>query len=204
VPDKLKYNREQTLSKRLNSFLVKQFNLPEKDYYSELDTEGFIGLKSVLSDINNILTLRVTSGFIEWVSMSLELDLSAKEELKRIVFESKPNSNGYDAWLGYPVSFVAEVKCNIPINHGSIYGSAQRKGIEKDVIGLINGKRKASMLPHSCLKFFVFLDTPEIRRANEQLLTVSEIFKMNMLFDYENTKLSRTDIIYGVYVSPNA
>jgi len=204
MSEKLKYDREQALKERLNSFLVKQFALPEKDYYSALDAKGFVGLKSVLSDINNILTLRVTFAFIEWVSVGLDLDSNAKKELEKIVLESKPNSNGYDAWLGYPVSFVAEVKCNIPINRGSIYGSAQRQGIENDVTGLMNGKRKASMLPHSCLKFFVFLDIPEIRKANEHLLTVSEIFKKNMLFDYENTKLSRTDIIHGLYVSPKS
>ncbi|MCF6207983.1 MAG: hypothetical protein L3J61_01155 [Ghiorsea sp.] len=121
-----------------------------------------------------------------------------------MTLESKPNTNGYDVWLGYPVSFVAEVKCNVPINKGSIYGSAQRKGIEKDVIGLVNGKRKASILPQTCLKFFVFLDTPEVRAANEHLLTVSDIFKQNMLFNYDNNTVSRTDVIYGIYVSPKS
>lgn len=181
-----------------------RLNLPENDYYAALDAEDFVALKAVLSDINNILTLKVTLAFIEWVTNRLELDSEAKNELMDIAVRSKPNSNGYDIWLGYPIAFVGEVKCNIPINQGLKYGSAQRAGIEKDVKGLINGKRKAHMMSHSCLKFLTFLDLPVIREANEHLLRVSDVFKENMLFITEGTELSRTDIIYGVYVPINA
>ncbi len=198
------YNREQALRERLNAFMQNQLNLPKNDYYAAIDAEGFVALKAVLSDINNILTLKVTLAFIEWVSRSLELNSEAKNELMKIAMRSKPNSNGYDIWLGYPVALVGEVKCNIPINKGSKYGSAQRAGIEKDLDGLINGKRKANMLPHSCLKFFAFFDLPAIREANEHLLKVSNVFKENMIFATESTELLRTDVVYGVYVPINA
>jgi hypothetical protein len=195
-----KYNREKTLQARLNSFLSEEFGLPQSDYYSQLSAKGFISLKAILSDINNILTMKVTLSFIDWVSERLNLGPEAKEEATRIALETKPNSNGFDAWLGYPVAYVAEVKCNVPINGGSVYGSAQRKGIEKDLEGLLNGKSKAHMLPQSCLKFFAFLDLAEVRKANVHLASVNNVFKEKVLFVSEDEALTRTDIIYGVYV----
>lgn len=200
----MEYDREDDLRGRLNTFLSDKFDLPEKDYYSQLDTEGFIALKSALSDINNILTLKVTLSFAQWLSQHYDLDHSAKTELERIVLEAKPNSNGYDIWLGYPVAFVGEVKCNIPINNGSVYGSAQRAGIEKDITGLLKGKSKASMNTEKCPKFLAFLDLPQIRSANEHLLRVSEICKERLVFTEKGTELSRLDVVHGVYVSINA
>lgn len=198
------FNREESLRKRLNAFLSLSFELPEHDYYAKLDTESFLSLKSVLADINNILTLRVALAFIDWVAVRLNLDAQAKLELERIFLNSKPNSNGFDVWLGYPVAFVGEVKCNVPINKGSIYGAQQRHGIEKDVTSLLEGKRKASFNPQSCLKFLAFLDRPEIRSANEHLLRTSKVCKGRLEFVSGNTELNRHDIIYGVYVAPKA
>lgn len=194
------YNRENILQERLNSFFETELGLSKGNYYSRLSVKGFLGLKAVLSDINNILTMKVTLSFIEWVSDSLKLDPKAREEAKKIVLEAKPNSNGYDAWLGYPVAYVAEVKCNLPINGGNIYGAAQRKGIEKDLDGLLNGKRKAHIMPQKCLKFFAFIDVPEVRKANKHLASVNKRFRENVFFPPKNAELTRTDIIYGVYV----
>ncbi|MEH8016602.1 hypothetical protein MN202_05125 [Rheinheimera muenzenbergensis] len=199
----LEYNREEFLRYRFNSFLVERFDLPSQDYYSSLTAEGFIGLKSALSDINNILTLKVTLSFADWLADHYVLDKAARSELHRMVLEAKPNSNGYDVWLGYPVTFVGEVKCNIPINNGSVYGSAQRHGIEKDVVGLLKGKRKASINPESCPKYLAFLDIPQIRAANEHLLSVSSFCRDHLVFVEGEQELTRTDIVYGVYVSAN-
>ncbi|MGO2373330.1 MAG: hypothetical protein ACTH5C_13340 [Pseudoalteromonas prydzensis] len=199
----MKYKREDFLRDRFNAFLVESFDLPDQDYYSSLTAEGFIGLKSALSNINNILTLKVTLSFADWLADHYRLDDSARSELQSIVMEAKPNSNGYDVWLGYPVTFVGEVKCNIPINNGSIYGSAQRHGIEKDIAGLLNGKSKASINPESCPKYLAFLDIPQIRAANEHLLRVSDVCRNHLVFVEGEKELSRTDIVYGVYVSIN-
>lgn len=196
------FNREESLRRRLNSFLSKNFAIPELDYYAKLDTEAFLGLKSVLADINNILTIRVSLAFVEWIAIRLALDSDAKLALKKIVLEAKPNANGFDVWLGYPVAFVAEVKCNVPINRGSIYGSAQRHGIEKDVTTLLQGKRRASINSQSCPKFLAFLDLPEIRSANEHLLRVSKTCKEKLVFVSEGTEFNRHDVVYGVYIVP--
>jgi hypothetical protein len=198
------FNREENLRKRLNAFLSRSFELPEHDYYAKLNAETFLGLKSVLADINNILTLRVSLAFVEWVADRLNLDARAKLELETMVLTSKPNSNGFDVWLGYPIAFVGEVKCNVPINNGSVYGAQQRHGIEKDVTSLLEGKRKASINPQACLKFLAFLDRPEIRAANEHLLGISKVCKGRLVFVSKGTELNRKDVVYGVYVSSEA
>ena len=195
------YNREDFLKIRLNKFLSEHFDLPKYDYYSELDIQGFIKLKSVLSDINNILTLKVTLSFVDWIVDKFNLKESAKKELERSVLLQKPNSNGFDLWLGAPVAFAAEVKCNIPINKGNIYGSAQRIGIEKDINGLINGKLKTSINSKLIKKFMVFLDLPEIREANEHLIKTSDLCKENLIFVDDNKKFHRINVVYGIYVS---
>ncbi|MFA6972264.1 MAG: hypothetical protein WC208_12810 [Gallionella sp.] len=198
------FNREESLRRRLNAFLSRSFELPEHDYYTRLSAEAFLDLKSVLADINNILTLRVSLAFVKWVTIHLNLDARAKFELETAILRSKPNANGFDVWLGYPIAFVAEVKCNIPINKGSVYGAQQRHGIEKDVTSLLEGKQKASMNPQSCLKFLAFLDRPEIRAANQHLLGISKICKGRLVFVAEGTELNRHDVVYGVYVAPEA
>jgi hypothetical protein len=198
------FNREDYLRSRLNAFLARSLDLPDKDYYARLDIEAFLGLKSVLADINNILTLRVSLAFVVWVSARLSLNAQDTRKLQTTFLASKPNANGFDVWLDDPVAFVAEVKCNVPINNGSVYGAQQRHGIEKDVTSLLEGKRKANINPQSCLKFLAFLDRPEIRRANEHLLAVSKICKDRLVFFGDGTKLNRNDIVYGVYVATEA
>jgi len=195
------FNREESLRNRLNEFLAVNFNLPARDYYAMLDADAFISLKSVFSDINNILTLRVSLAFVDWVSVQFKLDAKAKFELKSMVFNAKPNANGFDVWCSNPIAFVGEVKCNIPINKSSVYGAAQRHGIEKDVTNLLQGKRKAAINPQSCLKFLAFLDRAEIRSANEHLLRVSKKCKDRLIFVSEETEFDRRDIVYGIYVS---
>ncbi|ENN6470577.1 hypothetical protein AB9X29_004409 [Vibrio vulnificus] len=197
----MKYDREEQLKIKLNSYLIEQFELTEKDYYSLFDIRGIVKLKSVLSDINNILTLKVTLAFSDWLAEHYSLDQNAAQSLKRIVLESKPNSNGYDIWLGYPVTFVGEVKCNIPINNSFKYGAQQRKGIERDISGLIYGKRKASINSEKCPKFIAFLDLPEVRKANEHLLSVSSICREHLVFVEAGVDCDRLDLVYGVYVS---
>lgn len=197
----MKYDREEQFKCKLNSYLIEEFELTEKDYYSLFDIRSILKLKSVLSDINNLLTLKVTLAFSDWLTEHYSLDEDAAKSLKKIVLESKPNSNGYDIWLGYPVAFVGEVKCNIPINNSSKYGAQQRKGIERDISGLIFGKRKATINSEKCPKFIAFLDLPEVREANEHLLSVSNICQKHLVFIEAGADSDRLDVVYGVYVS---
>lgn len=193
------YDREHTLQIKLNEFFVQGLELPECDYYSRLSVSEVLALKGILSDINNIMTMKLTLSFIDWLSVALNLDDAAKAEARSIVLSSKPSANGYDSWLGYPVSYVAEVKCNVPINGGSVYGSAQRHGVEKDLDGLLHGKRKAGLNPEKCLKFLVFYDSSAVRSANRHLASVNNLFRDKVVFVEPYVALDRTDIVYGVY-----
>lgn len=141
------YSRETHLRNQLNAFLEEEFTLPQSDYYSRLDIDGFLQLKSVLSDINNIFTLKVSLAFAEWVAGHLALDEVAKRQNVSQIQKTKPNANGYDIEVSEPVKLIAVVKCNVPINGGRVYGSAQRDGIAKDIAALLRGKTKSSGNP---------------------------------------------------------
>lgn len=201
-PSEPTYCREDNLRKRLNSFLTLNFNLPDNDYYASLNAEAILGLKALLSDINNILTLKVTLAFVDWLAIQFNLTNEIALELKTRTMGSKPNTNGFDVWLNGPIALVGEVKCNIPINGGYIYGSAQRKGIEKDITALLNGKTKSKIIPTSSFKYMAFLDSENIRKANEHLVRVSSVCRDKLIFVSSETKFDSFDMVYCVYLNP--
>ncbi len=194
------YDREEVLKLQLNSFLEQSLNLPKNDYYSRLDLNGFLRLKSVLSDINNIFTLKVSFAFARWVTDHLSLSQEATEMIVSQILDTKPNANGYDIELSEPVKLIAEVKCNIPINGGSVYGSAQKNGIAKDIKSLINGKSKSAIKPDEYFKFMVFLDKPEIRQATKHFVKNMKEGKELISFVDNKSKIGTTKNIYVVYV----
>lgn len=193
------YQRDSELRRRINSFLRLTFELPESDYYAKLDTKSILLLKSALSDINNAVTMRLTLGFLDWAAGALPLDGMAISNIRSNVLNTKPSSNGYDIQCGLPVPFIAEVKCNIPINGGKTYGAAQKAGILKDIEALLQGKTKASPVSQGSLKFMVFIDLPEVRAANEHLVNSnSKISKAFRLLAAGETP-SDPAVVYGVH-----
>ncbi len=198
-PD-LPYNRERELRSRLNRFFVKEFDLPEKDYAGSLGLPSLLNLKSVLSDINNTITLKLALGLADWASGQFKLDDAATSKLRRMILDTKPNSNGFDVSLDYPIAFVAEVKCNIPVNGGSKYGARQRQGIVADINDLLNGKRKASMMTNGIPKIMAFLDLPEIRAANEHLLKTDLSLLTKLVFLPPGQAPTNLNYVHGVYI----
>jgi len=194
------YDREESLKDRLNTFLRERLELPDGDYYSRLGQEGLAELKSVLSDINNIFTLKVTVAFVEWLAKELGLDDSTRLAIISQVLSTKPNANGYDLEVLDPIQIVAEVKCNVPINRGSVYGSAQRDGIAKDIASLIHGKSKSKTDSRRCLKFMVLLEKPEVRDATLHLVKNMKEHGDRIVFFEPGTKIDSRDSIYVVYV----
>lgn len=195
------YDRDLDLKIRLNSFLVKGFGLPVEDYHSHLDVNQLIQLKSVLSDINNILTLKVSLGFADWLMARFKL---SEEEAKMIVYpilETKPSSNGFDMEISEPLKIIAEVKCNIPINGSKTYGSAQKNSIRKDIAALLCGKKKSKASPKDFLKFMVFLDRPEIREATKRLVDSMKEEKSLIAFVDNETNFLDKELVYILFVS---
>lgn len=195
------YDRERALQSRLNAFLHKNFGLPEQDYYSQLDRKALAGLKSLLSDINNIFTMKICLEFGTWLGSTLELDSKTREELRASILRNEPNTNGYDLEIPEPIGVIAEVKCNVPINGGSVYGSAQRNGIVKDISSLMEGKSKSRINPAACLKFLVLLATPEIRSATRHLVKNLKQHKDAVVFVESGLKPDRKDKLYVVHIS---
>ena len=196
----LKYNREQKLAEQLNLFLIEDLKVAERDYYSNMNVASFIKLKTTLSGINNILTLKVTLGFVNSLSERLKLSAETKSILISEIQNTKPNTNGYDVELSTTQKIIAEVKCNIPINGGDTYGSAQKTGIIKDIKALREGKSKSNMNPEGCLKFLVFLDLPEIKTATQKLIKNLDT-RDDIIFVNKLTNLTLTDKIYIMYVN---
>lgn len=195
------YDRERVLQERLNAFLHKRFALPQRDYYSRLDQNGLSELKVLLSDINNIFTMKVCLHFGEWLSRNLRLGAKARSTIRESILSNPPNANGYDIEIAEPIPVIAEVKCNIPINGGVVYGSAQRSGIIKDIRSLMEGKSKSRALPDMYLKFLVLLDVPEIRIATQHLVRSLEEYRDAVVFAGPRIKPDRKDKLYIVYVS---
>ena len=155
----------------------------------------------MLSDINNIFTLKVCLAFAKWLGTSLNLTESETAWIERSILSKKASANGYDVEISVPVPIIGEVKCNVPINQGVVYGSAQQAGIAKDVNALLNGKTRSNIEVHKYLKFLVLLDTPDIRRATEHFFNKSA-FKERVVFVSPGNALTRFDVIYVVFVAP--
>lgn len=197
----MSYHREDELRRRINAFLCEAFVLPKCDYYERLDLKTLLSVKSALSDINNVLTMRLTLGFVSWASKNLKLDESSIGRMREEILKTKPSSNGYDIHCKGPVSLIAEVKCNMPINGGNRYGAAQRSGIMKDVDALLNGKSKSSPVDKRSLKFMVFADLPEVRDANNHLLSSSSLASKGFRLLSEGEEPKSPDVVYGVYAA---
>lgn len=195
------YDREKHLQSRLNKFVEYGFDLPERDYYSSLELDDFLKLKSILSDINNIFTLKVSLGFTRWLTGQFELSEESTKTIYSEILGTKPNANGFDLELREPIKVVAEVKCNIPINGGDVYGSAQRNGITKDIDSLVNGKTKSSINSQDCFKFMVFLDRPEIRKATAHFIKNMKEHKELISVINKTTGQLSIDKIYVTFVS---
>ncbi|MBW1804089.1 MAG: hypothetical protein JRJ85_25565, partial [Deltaproteobacteria bacterium] len=155
------YDREEELRNKLNKSLIEVLSIPLKDYVSTLSIDNLINLKKVLSDINNTITLRLTLTFVKVIATKFQLSEPDTIIIRKSVLGTKPNTNGYDIDLETPIDVLAEVKCNIPINNKSKYGSNQRVGIIKDLMGLKNGKTKVATRD-SAFKFMVLYDRPRV------------------------------------------
>ena len=197
----MKYHREEELKNRLNNFFITQFTLPEDDYYSRLDSEKIISLKMALSDINNLLTMKITISFVKWIKKQFNLSDESEEKIMSEVLSTKPSTNGYDIISNEILKLIAEVKCNIPINAGKRYGSAQRNGINKDLNNLLYGKTKSKFDTKKYLKFMVFLENESIREANQHYINLSKEFKENIIIIDEKTTFERTDCVYLLHIN---
>lgn len=152
------YNRTKELSDKLNTFL-KSITGVEKNYFEELPANELIGLKSALSDINNVLTLKTTLVFSNWIADYFGLTPKERETMIIDVNGTSPNANGFDIKVeGHNI--LAEIKCIVPIKGKTTYVAGQKNSILNDAIKLEN-KTKKPINKNDYYKFIGFLDFGE-------------------------------------------
>jgi len=146
--------RHIDLKKRVNRHLSKLTGR-EFDYFAQMGQSDLIELKTVLADINNVLTFKMTIEAANWLCKFFKLNTKEKREILKKVDQTKPNSKGFDLHITEPYKIVAEVKCVSPVNNGTKFGSAQWNGILDDFYGLKNGK--ATLKDTAAYYKFLFL-----------------------------------------------
>lgn len=164
--------RLKELSERLNKHLSKITGY-NKDYFSNLKQEDLIELKTIVSNINNVLTLKATLSATEWICKFFGINDKYKNDIIQTIDETKSNANGYDINITTPQKIISEVKCTVPINDGNKYGSAQMSSILEDAIKLKKGKRS---LPNTSeyIKLLFLLDLgKKTDEAISQMLKIS-------------------------------
>ncbi|WP_136526010.1 hypothetical protein [Geomonas ferrireducens] len=133
------YRRSEDLRARMNNFL-QSITGTNISYFDTFTPDNLIKLKTALSDINNVMTLKLTLACADWVCDFFNLTDNDRNELIERIENTKPNSNGYDIVLE-KCKTVIEIKCTVPINGGQQYGPAQWGSILKDAVKLEKGIR---------------------------------------------------------------
>ena len=87
--NKNKY-REVKLAQALNGFM---YNFGLEDFYSKLSVDRILQLKNILSDINNIITLRVTRLFVDFLLHEGIIDKYEYEEINNDVNSTSSKNN---------------------------------------------------------------------------------------------------------------
>lgn len=147
------YKRTEDLLNRYASFIT---SIRKDNNYLSFDK--ILSLKSVLSNINNILTLIATISFAKKISDILCLNDEDRNRILKDIDDKKANSNGFDVEIiTEQYKIIAEVKCNRPINNKDKFGQQQKNGIWDDAIKLMKGG-KDKINTDSFLKIIVIID----------------------------------------------
>ena len=120
-----------------------------------------LNMKDVFSSINNILTLKATYAFLDWLEKYTKFvtpdDIS---KVKMVINGQKENSNGFDVMFpnDYP-KIIAEVKCNKILEGKNRFDAAQLDGILNDIDKLLNSgeHKKVSNLKDKVKDAYKFL-----------------------------------------------
>lgn len=160
-------DRERNLADKFNKASCEIFKSEKK--YKDLKISDFIELKNVLSNIHNIITMKVTQAFIDKLKEDEFIFPDQATRMKEVVNGTSANANGYDVRHDESTKLdnvkkfkyrdrkiLAEVKCNLPYNK-STFGSGQIDGIIDDIKGLLKGKTKEEIKTDDYYKFMVFL-----------------------------------------------
>ena len=188
------YSRQLDIQEKFNHFWNQALKTKNENYLSKLTNEDLIGLKKAIANTNNLLTLKVTLGFIDRLHSMGIIDSNQADRIKRNVDGQHPNTIGFDV-QDTESGIIAEVKCNIPVGEKS-FGAAQKNALKKDLQGLRNGKAKGGIVnTDDYYKFMVVLDVDGVRDAMKKLcgddyreLADNQIGKQNVYIAYIDLK----------------
>ena len=170
-------NREKNLSEKFDYVISevlkdKGDNLGE-GYYKYLKSGTLIKLKKALSDINNLITLKTSIAFVDYLKCKGIVSEALAEVIIGEINNTNANANGYDIECNDKnFKFIAEVKCNIPCcNDGKKYGANQINSIKSDLKGLKKRKKKSNLKKiGEYYRFMVVLECEGIKEAIQDLL----------------------------------
>lgn len=198
------YSRQLDLEEKFNRYWNQALKTNGEDYLKRLTINDLVEMKKAISNINNLITLKVTLAFIDEICRLGIIDSVQAGKIREKVDEQHPNTNGFDVCCEKEkdgINLIAEVKCNIPVG-GDEFGAAQRNGIIKDLDGIWEGKGKFDKnYTDRCDKFMVLLemqDSNKVKDAMHNLLENNIQYK-DICVNLESNNID-TKHIYIVYI----
>lgn len=186
------YSRQIDLEEKFNRYWNQALKTKGENYLKRLTINDLVEMKKAISNINNLITIRVTFSFIDEICRLGIVNIEQAERMKKEVNEQHPNTNGFDV-QNRECRIIAEIKCNIPVGEKS-FGAAQKNALKKDLQGLRNGKAKGGIDDvKNYYKFMVIQDVPKARIAMRELYGSDCIELTDKHID--------TNHIYIVYIS---
>ena len=124
------------------------------NFTENFTTKNYLRLKSALSDVNNVLTLKLTLSFVDTLCEKFNLSDETKLEWKTKIDEIGPNTKGFDIDFENPIKILAEVKCITTENNR--FSAIQKKNLFADAHKLKYKEYKINQAEY--YKFIVVLD----------------------------------------------
>lgn len=200
-------NRNEVLKEPFNAFFNRIVQTNGVDYYQRLITRDYVTLKTVLSNINNIITLQTTQAFVDYLYKCDVIDVNQRKVIMKNTEQTNANANGFDVYykenIGNAEGIIAEVKCNRPVKSDN-FGTSQFNSLKKDIEGLLHGKKKVDGVDTSkYYKFMVMLNDDErVPRAAHCFVEkmLQNEYKVEIT-DTLNLSDLQTDRVYVVLLS---
>lgn len=212
------YKRTSELINKYISFIEKT---KTENIHKNISIENFFYLKSVLSNINNIMTLLATLAMAKKLTKVFGFSKEQESQILSDIETKKANSNGFDIQIDTPTKILVEVKCNIPVNEEKL-GQAQVNAILEDarklrmesfrrrkikidtgdyikIIGIVNTKPESfDKILHQITHEVKCKDTTNLERQ-ERLKVKKHIRTINSLSDLTN--IEDLNCVYIVDIS---
>lgn len=178
----------------LNSKIDKVLHLITGDFntnFTEQFTENhYKKLKNALSDVHNVLTLKLTFKFIELLK-DFGLDESEIEKEKKKIDSISPNSKGVDVKIDQPIKVLAEIKCIIP-DKKNRFNAAQRKNLFLDAI-----KLRYKNLGFDSSEYFKFLVIQDNGvETDEAIISFLNYKPTKLNSERQNREIILEDLVY--------